>query len=83
MDNRRVPREQGRYRLRHRGSPDRLFTTDEMAELLGTTPRQLRRWIMKGDGRVPPAIQPGGTGGQWYFSERAYHNWLSEKGLPS
>jgi predicted DNA-binding transcriptional regulator AlpA len=70
------PREQGRYRVHHRPPPDRLYTLNEMAALLGVHPHTLWSRMRANNGTVPPAFQPGGPGTMWRFSERSYLAWL-------
>ena len=72
------PRRQGRYRVHHRGAPDRLYSLAEMADLLGINRRTLWGRVIANNGSVPPAFQPGGPGTAWRFSERSYLQWLDE-----
>ena len=69
----------GRYRVRFRAPPDRLYSLAEMAELLGMHPKTLRERVRAPNGTIPPAFQPGGPGTAWKFSERSYLYWLAEK----
>lgn len=78
MNNRGGPREQGRYRLRHRAPPDRLYSLPEMASLLAMNRHALWKRLKANDPTIPPAFQPGGPGTAWKFSRRSYLLWLTD-----
>lgn len=73
------PRAQGRYRVRHKSPPDRLYGVEQMAELLGIHKDTLRKRLRGHDPNIPPAFQPGGPGTAWKFSERSYLEWLDDQ----
>ena len=77
MSYRSGPREQGRYRVRHGNPADRLYSSAEMAELLGIHKDTLWKRLRARDPTIPPAFQPRGPGTAWKFSERSYLQWLA------
>jgi len=52
-----------------------LLTADDVAELLRTTPRQIRN--MRSRGLLPPALKWPGLGVRWVASH--LHQWIAEK----
>lgn len=56
-----------------------LLGVDDVAELLRTTPRQIRN--MRSKGQLPPAVKWPGLGVRWVASK--LHQWIAEQSQQS